>query len=838
MPFHRMRMPCALGLLGAALLGGPAAAQSPPLLSPPTFVVPSGQPFALGDVGGDGHLDLVLNDFASKLEVRAGDGLGGFLQPVVTSVSPAKIDRVAVGDVDGDGHADVAFGVKNNPTVQVRLGAADGSFGAPLDLPLTQAGVVQHVALCDATGDGALDLVASQQFSSRLTVYVGTGDGGFATPPHEVLGIPALYEVQAGEIDGDGRTDLVLYSGLLNNEILAILFGHGDGSFEPPLFVDTNLDANVALGDLDGDGRDDIAPVRLGGSTQDAFATWQPGVGLVAIPLATVSPAAFCVRAFIGDLDRDGIGELLLATSSNIFEIYRRDEGSPFAFIGRTAFGSTGGRTYLADIDSDGGVDLISGVGGITLLAGQGDGGFHPLYGFVWIPRDVAVGDLTGDGRPDVVAVFGEGHSAELLRGRLDGRLGPPELFDAGPAPEQVWLLDATGDGLPDVLASGGAAVAVAAGHADGSFDPPLITMVPEEIIEAAVAPFGGDALPDLAVLVEDPGLHTGRVVHILVNAGGTFTDTDSMTVASPATHAVALQAADVDGDLDTDLVSHWDGDFLRVYLKQPAGFEPSTILAIDGERFLATDLDADGDVDLAVPVYNDLFVFLGDGSGSFSGPTEYGFDRPVNVPTLADVDGDGHGDLVVPYDGGVSINPHSFEVGLGHGDGSFGPFTAWPAGAGGRIAKVADMNGDAQADVVVVLNGAKLALVEAQGPWTKRGHSLAGAAGFSRLQGFGPLTPGSAATVRISNGKPGSPALLIAGLNEIVAPFKGGVLVPHPTLIVPLGVLDGDGRLQVSGLWPATMPHDASYSLQVWRAEPGAPNGFGATTAIRGTAP
>jgi hypothetical protein len=122
------------------------------------------------------------------------------------------------------------------------------------------------------------------------------------------------------------------------------------------------------------------------------------------------------------------------------------------------------------------------------------------------------------------------------------------------------------------------------------------------------------------------------------------------------------------------------------------------------------------------------------------------------------------------------------------------------------------------------------------EGPWSKLGHSLAGAEGWSRLQGFGPLTPGSSATVRVSNGQGGSLAILIAGLGQLLAPFKGGVLVPQPTLIVPLGPLDATGTRQVSGLWPASMPLDASYALQVWRPEAGAPSGFAATTAILGT--
>jgi hypothetical protein len=388
--------------------------------------------------------------------------------------------------------------------------------------------------------------------------------------------------------------------------------------------------------------------------------------------------------------------------------------------------------------------------------------------------------------------------------------------------------------------------VAVAAGHGDGAFDPPLLATLPEQILQAVVAPFGGDALPDVAVLLADAGRDTGRLVHALENVRGQMVHVASQSLSPPGTHVLDFQPADVDSDGDVDLISAWFGGewfpgFLRVYEKVPQGYAPGLVIQLGTGEFTAQDLDADGDVDLAVvgDLHNKLSILLGDGVGGFSAPTFLTAYYVIRPPMFHDLDGDGRLDLIQPaFSAGQQIDGQ-IKVALGQGGGAFSPFGGWVLGSRPSAVQAADMNADGQPDLVIGHESGLLAIVEnGNQPWSNLGHSLAGPAGWSRLEGFGPLTPGSSVTLRASNGPPFAPAILIAGPSAISLPFKGGVLVPLPVLVQPLGLLDAEGALQISGTWPADMPPNASFAMQVWRPEAGAPVGFAATTAIRGTTP
>src|SRR6185295_11062263 len=168
----------------------------------------------------------------------------------------------------------------------------------------------------------------------------------------------------------------------------------------------------------------------------------------------------------------------------------------------------------VVDVDADGGADVVAAEQQVTvILSGRGDSTLQPMYHFDDAVFDLAAADLTGDGLPDVVAVFGNQQPTHLLRGRLGGGLEPPEFIDAGPDPNRVWLVDATGDGELDVLTRCTNAIAVAAGHGDGQFDAPLLSVQPASIAFAELAPFGGDALPDFGVILQEPPQPAGRYV-------------------------------------------------------------------------------------------------------------------------------------------------------------------------------------------------------------------------------------------------------------------------------------------------------------------------------------
>lgn len=128
------------------------------------------------------------------------------------------------------------------------------------------------------------------------------------------------------------------------------------------------------------------------------------------------------------------------------------------------------------------------------------------------------------------------------------------------------------------------------------------------------------------------------------------------------------------------------------------------------------------------------------------------------------------------------------------------------------------------------------LALVD--DPWTDVRSALAGVSGLPQLVGIGTLIGGAPVSLGLSNARPNSTAVLVLGVSLLSAPFKGGILVPTPDLIVAGLTTDGSGALHIDFLWPAAIPSGSMFWVQLWVIDPAGPLGFSASNGIQGTTP
>ncbi len=110
----------------------------------------------------------------------------------------------------------------------------------------------------------------------------------------------------------------------------------------------------------------------------------------------------------------------------------------------------------------------------------------------------------------------------------------------------------------------------------------------------------------------------------------------------------------------------------------------------------------------------------------------------------------------------------------------------------------------------------------------------LAGAYGFPVFTGAGLLLAGHPVSVTLSNAKENALAYMFIGLTAANLAFKGGVMVPTPTSFVPLST-NGSGTATLGLVWPAGLPPDLSFVLQMWIKDPAGPAGFSASNAIKG---
>jgi hypothetical protein len=118
-------------------------------------------------------------------------------------------------------------------------------------------------------------------------------------------------------------------------------------------------------------------------------------------------------------------------------------------------------------------------------------------------------------------------------------------------------------------------------------------------------------------------------------------------------------------------------------------------------------------------------------------------------------------------------------------------------------------------------------------GTWKSVGSALAGTAGLPTLTGSGLLLSGDAVTLSLASARPNASSWLIVGFSAANLPFKGGVLVPSPDLVLGPFPTSGAGQLVLPGTWPTGLPGLLTFWFQSWIQDPVGPVGFAASNGV-----
>jgi hypothetical protein len=398
----------------------------------------------VGDFNSDGKVDLGATDYGAlgpdggvSLVLGSGGGLFRGMQ----TIKWAAENSIAVGDVNGDGKLDI---IGQAAGLSVTLGNGDGSFQTTVSWCCYPIG---PIALGDLNKDGLLDLVVADQQSTNIEFFSGRGDGTFIWPPQSQSVGSGPIAVAIGDLNLDGAPDVVVANN--GSSSVSVLLNKGDGTFNDHNdYIVGGFPNSVAIGDINSDGFLDIlVPHPSHGSLSPAGISILIGLGDGTFSPATnitAGPSPYALT--LADLNHDGNVDIVVANSLGSLP---SDEDSVTVVLGngdgtfkapvQYLVGATPYSIAVADFNGDGVPDIAVAnyaSDDISILLGQGDGTFGPLVNFFsginpvyyepLSPFSLAVGDFNGDGKPDLVLSNVDSKSAAVLLNTCTSR--PPLL--------------------------------------------------------------------------------------------------------------------------------------------------------------------------------------------------------------------------------------------------------------------------------------------------------------------------------------------------------------------------------------------------------------------------
>jgi hypothetical protein len=343
----------------------------------------------------------------------------------------APVRDLAIVDADGDGAPDVLAADQSGNRVATRVNAGAATLGTmPVLLDPTfdtRLGRAERLLVADVTGDGVDDLIAHDSLGNALAVGRGLPGGGFGDPVRTGIAV-APGALLAIDLDGDGGASDLFVAAASGGQA-ALLRNDGSGGFTVEAMSFAGDPREWAVGDLDGDGLEDVGFVTGSGLIA---AVLNDGAGSLALgPVGLSGLDDTVLRA--ADMDGDGDADLVGVNRSRREVLVVSLDGTSFTQLSAT-LARTPNTVAIGSVTAPGAAEVVVGVsdlaedlvtyrvvaGALVQVSARGTG---------LLPREFVLADLTGDGFDELVGTTGSNVS---VIGNQGGTFAPGPGCGAG----------------------------------------------------------------------------------------------------------------------------------------------------------------------------------------------------------------------------------------------------------------------------------------------------------------------------------------------------------------------------------------------------------------------